>query len=68
MKNLLFILNPQAGQRKANRYLAEILRMFIEYGYRCETYVTGAAGRPPGTLRSTRTSRIWWSAPAATVR
>ena len=44
MKNLLFILNPQAGQRKANRYLAEILRMFIEYGYRCETYVTGAAG------------------------
>ncbi|MDO4865085.1 MAG: diacylglycerol kinase family lipid kinase [Clostridia bacterium] len=44
MKNLLFILNPQAGQRKANRYLPEILRMFIEYGYRCETYVTGAAG------------------------
>ena len=29
MKNLLFILNPQAGQRKANRYLPEILRMFM---------------------------------------
>ena len=44
MKDLLFIINPRAGQRRVNRYLPEILRLFIDYGYRCETYVTGASG------------------------
>ena len=44
MKRLLFLLNPQAGQRRANRFLPEMLRMFIEAGYRCEVYVTGAGG------------------------
>ena len=44
MKRLLFILNPQAGQRKANRFMPDMIRLFIEAGYRCEPYVTGAAG------------------------
>lgn len=44
MKRMLFILNPQAGQRKANRFMPDIIRLFIEEGYRCEPYVTGAAG------------------------
>jgi len=44
MKRLLFILNPQAGQRKANRFMPDMIRLFIEAGYMCEPYVTGAAG------------------------
>lgn len=44
MKNLLLIINPCAGQRKANKVLPEIIRIFLDAGYRCETYVTAAAG------------------------
>lgn len=44
MKKLLLILNPKAGMRRANRFLPEIIRLFIEHGYRCETYVTGKPG------------------------
>lgn len=44
MKKLLLVLNPCAGQRKANRVLPEIIRIFADAGYRCETYVTAAAG------------------------
>lgn len=44
MKKLLFILNPNAGQRRANRFLPEIVRLFHDYEYRCELYVTGASG------------------------
>lgn len=44
MKKILMVLNPRAGQRKANRVLPEIVRIFADAGYRCETYVTAAAG------------------------
>ena len=44
MKKLLFIINPQAGQRRVNRFLPEIIRLFIEHDYHCETYVTGYGG------------------------
>ncbi len=44
MKKLLLLLNPFAGQRKANRFLPDIIRLFHDYGYRCETYITGARG------------------------
>ena len=54
MKKLLFILNPRAGLRRANRFLPEILRLFIEHGYRCETYVTGAAGEATQFLSACR--------------
>lgn len=43
-KKLLLILNPCAGQRKANRMLPEIIRLFNDRGYACETYVTAAPG------------------------
>lgn len=43
-KRLLLMLNPCAGQRKANRLLPEILRIFLDAGYRCETYVTADSG------------------------
>lgn len=54
MKKLLFILNPQAGQRRANRFLPEIIRLFIENGYICETYVTGESGEATRYLRHCR--------------
>lgn len=44
MKRLLFVLNPQAGQRRANRFMPDMIRLFIEAGYMVEPYVTGAAG------------------------
>lgn len=43
-KNLLLILNPFAGQKKANKFLPEIIRIFWDHGYRCVTYVTAAHG------------------------
>ena len=44
MKRALLILNPRAGQRRANRYLAEIVRVFCEKDYATEVYVTGQSG------------------------
>ena len=44
MKKLLLLLNPFAGQRKANRFLPDIIRLFHDFGYRCEIYITGASG------------------------
>ena len=44
MKKLLLVLNPFAGQRKANRFLPEMLRLFHDHDYRCEVFVTGASG------------------------
>ena len=44
MKKLLFVLNPQAGQRRANRFMPDMIRLFIEAGYMVEPYVTGASG------------------------
>lgn len=44
MKKLLLVINPRAGQRKANKVIPEIIRIFADAGYRCEIYVTAAAG------------------------
>ena len=44
MKKILLIVNPRAGMRKVNRYLPDIIRLFSDNGYRCETYVTGSQG------------------------
>ena len=41
---MLFILNPNAGQRKANRYLADILSIFNRVGYDVRTYITSGRG------------------------
>ncbi len=50
MKRLLFVLNPQAGQRRANRFMPDMIRLFIEAGYMVEPYVTGAAGEATGVI------------------
>lgn len=43
-RRLLLVLNPCAGQRRANRLMPEILRIFWDQGYRCEAYVTAGSG------------------------
>ncbi len=40
MKKMLFVMNPYAGQRKANRYLAEILGVFNRAGYEVLVHMT----------------------------
>ena len=44
MKNMLFIMNPYAGTRKANRYLADILSIFNRAGYTVITHMTAGPG------------------------
>jgi YegS/Rv2252/BmrU family lipid kinase len=44
MKNMLFIMNPYAGTRKANRYLADILTIFNRAGYTVITHMTAGPG------------------------
>ena len=44
MKKLLFIMNPLAGMKKANRYLADIIALFNRAGYDVLTYMTAAPG------------------------
>ena len=40
MKRLLFVMNPCAGMRKANKALTEILSVFNRAGYQVITYIT----------------------------
>ena len=40
MKKMLFILNPCAGTKKANKFLAEILDVFNRADYQTQVYVT----------------------------
>ena len=44
MKKLLFIMNPFAGQRKANRQLADIIDVFNRADYEVLTYMTACQG------------------------
>lgn len=44
MKKLLFIMNPFAGQKKANRCLPEILGVFCQAGYEVITHITAGPG------------------------
>ena len=43
-KRLLLLLNPVSGQRKANRLLPEIIRLYNDRGYECIAYVTSGPG------------------------
>ena len=43
MKKMLFIMNPFAGQKRANRVLPEILLQFAEAGYEINTVMTTGA-------------------------
>lgn len=44
MKNLLLIMNPCAGTKKANKYLTDILVLFGKNGYNNTVYMTEATG------------------------
>ena len=44
MKKLLFIMNPFAGQKKANKVLPEILMLFTEAGYEINISMTTGPG------------------------
>ena len=44
MKKLLFIMNPFSGQKRANRYLPEILQMFNQAGYEVMVHITSGHG------------------------
>jgi YegS/Rv2252/BmrU family lipid kinase len=52
MKKMLFIMNPKAGQRKANKYLAEILTIFNRAGYLVEVFMTAGPGDGAQMARS----------------
>lgn len=51
MKKLLLILNPNAGQKRGKRFLADIVQLYNGMGYDCVTYVTGAQGDAKRYLR-----------------
>ena len=44
MKKMLFLLNPCAGMRKANRFLPDILALFNRADYDVSVYITAAPG------------------------
>ena len=44
MKKMLFILNPNAGMRKANKVLTEILAVFNRADYDVSVYITAGQG------------------------
>lgn len=43
-KKLLLLLNPTSGQRRANRLMPEIIRLYNDRGYECVVYVTAGPG------------------------
>ena len=56
MKKMLFIMNPFAGVKRANRHLADILLTFTQAGYEVITHMT--LGRGDGTLNETITGLL----------
>lgn len=44
MKQMLFVMNPYAGMRKANKVLTEILEIFNRAGYLVHFYTTASSG------------------------
>ena len=43
-KKLLLLINPKAGQKRANRYLTDVVEIFNRAGYTVITHVTAASG------------------------
>lgn len=44
MKQMLFIMNPCAGTRKANKYMADIIGIFNRAGYQVRVHITDKRG------------------------
>ena len=51
MKQLLFILNPVAGTKKAGKYLPEIISVFNQADYDTHVYVTACLGDATRAVR-----------------
>ena len=51
MKKMLFVLNPNAGMRKAAKNLADILAVFNRADYDVQVYVTAAQGDGIGAVK-----------------
>ena len=51
MKKLLFILNPCAGTKKANKVLTEILAVFCQAGYDVRVHITQSPGDGRNAVR-----------------
>lgn len=51
MKKMLFIMNPCSGQKRANRFLPEILSAFNEAGYDVLVHMTAGPGDGDKTVR-----------------
>ena len=49
MKKMLYIMNPFAGQKRANRVLPDILLQFSEAGYEINTFMTTGTGTATAT-------------------
>lgn len=52
MRKLLFLVNPNAGQRKVNRFLPEIITVFNAGGYEVTTFMTTGPGSGTGIVES----------------
>ena len=50
MKKMLFVMNPYAGMRKANRYLADVIALFNRADYEVITYMTAGQGDAVGVV------------------
>ena len=44
MKKMLFVMNPYAGMRKANRVVTDIIAIFNQGGYQVDAYMTACQG------------------------
>ncbi|MBQ7001790.1 MAG: YegS/Rv2252/BmrU family lipid kinase [Oscillospiraceae bacterium] len=51
MKKMLFIMNPFAGQKKANKFLPEILLLFTQAGYDVTAIMTTGTGSAARTAQ-----------------
>lgn len=51
MKKMLFIMNPFAGQKKANKFLPEILLLFTQAGYDVTSVMTTGTGSAAKTAQ-----------------
>lgn len=49
-KSMLFVMNPVSGQKKANRYLTDILQLFNEAGYKVTAFMTTGPGTASGAV------------------
>ena len=50
MKKMLFVMNPYAGMRKANRFLTDILTIFNRADYRVTVHMTAGPGDCAGVV------------------